>query len=621
MTTLAGNGAAGYGGDGGGAAGAILNGPQGVELDSASNLYIADSGNQRVREVTAASGTIVTAAGDGTPGYSGDGGSPLSASLWNPSGVFVDKAGGLWIADTNNRLIRSVGNTPTGDNVPVTPVSSTTGTSPVALNFSTVTSPGNVSLTESATGPAVPSGFELGSPATYYMLTASAVYSGSIQICIDYAGISFSDPSQLSIWHYDTSAGGWTQLSTSVNTATMTACATTPSLSPFALMQPAQAPQTITFTPPPSPVTYGIGPTTLSATATSGLSVTFSVISGPGMVSGNTLRVIGAGAIVIAANQPGNANYSAATQVTQTVMVNRAILTVAANNISVPYGTTPVLSAAITGFVNGDTLSVVSGAPALATKVTSTSLPGSYPISIGQGTLSAANYSFATIGGTFTVTFTASVPAKGTLCNGAFYGTFNGNLTISAGQICIFIDGVVTGNIQQSGGTLEVIQSTVDGNLQVTGGGLFTVTSSSVIKGNLTVQSISAGSVTNQVCGSTVDGNLQFQSNGTAVLIGAAAPASCPGNIIDGNLTIQSNTSPVSVVGNTVKGNITVQSNSGATIVNNNKVGGNLQDQSNTASTQVFNDVVSNNLLCQSNTAITGGGDTAASKKQQCSAF
>jgi len=317
----------------------------------------------------------------------------------------------------------------------------------------------------------------------------------------------------------------------------------------------------------------------------------------------------------------------------------KAVLTVTANSISVPYGTTPVLTATITGFVNGDTLSVVSGAPALATTATSASLPGTYPISVGQGTLSAANYSFTFIGGTVTVAFTASVPAKGTLCNGTYYGTFKGNLTVSAGQTCIFVDGGVTGNIQQSGGLLEliqstvdgniqqsggildVIQSTVDGNLQVTGDGMFTVTSCSVIKGNLQIQSIPAGSVTNQVCGSTVNGNLEFQDNGTAVLIGAASPAICLGNFIDGNLTIQSNTAAVSAVGNTVKGNLTVQSNTAATVVDNNTVSGNLQDQSNTASTQVFTNVIGGNLQCQSNTTISGGGNKAKSKQGQCSAY
>src|ERR1035437_5625076 len=89
-----------------------------------------------------------------------------------------------------------------------------------------------------------------------------------------------------------------------------------------------QAAQSITFIPPPSPVTYGVGPISLSASSSSSLGVTFSVISGPGSISGNTLTVTGAGTILVAANQSGNGNYLAAPQLTQTVIVNKATPTI-----------------------------------------------------------------------------------------------------------------------------------------------------------------------------------------------------------------------------------------------------------------------------------------------------
>jgi hypothetical protein len=86
--------------------------------------------------------------------------------------------------------------------------------------------------------------------------------------------------------------------------------------------QTTQSTQTITFTAPASPVTYPVAPITLSATASSGLPVILSVMSGPGSVSLNTLTVTGTGTIVIAANQPGNASFAPAPQVTQTLVVN-----------------------------------------------------------------------------------------------------------------------------------------------------------------------------------------------------------------------------------------------------------------------------------------------------------
>jgi hypothetical protein len=84
-----------------------------------------------------------------------------------------------------------------------------------------------------------------------------------------------------------------------------------------------QATQTITFTAPTSPVTYGVSPITLVATGgASGNAIVFSVVSGPGTIGGSTLTVTGVGTVVVAANQAGNTNYSAATQVMQSIVVN-----------------------------------------------------------------------------------------------------------------------------------------------------------------------------------------------------------------------------------------------------------------------------------------------------------
>ena len=112
ITTLAGNGVQGHSGDGGPAASAELNQPGGVRVDNAGNVFIADTGNHVVRKVAAGTGTITTVAGNGTKGYSGDGGPATGAELHFPDGVDVDSAGDLFIADTNNNRIRKVdGNT------------------------------------------------------------------------------------------------------------------------------------------------------------------------------------------------------------------------------------------------------------------------------------------------------------------------------------------------------------------------------------------------------------------------------------------------------------------------------------------------------------------------------
>src|SRR5205823_615729 len=103
---VAGNGACTYGGDGGPAASASLYLPYGVVVDGAGNLFIADTENCRVREVSG--GTITTVAGSSACTYGGDGGPAASASLSYPSGVAVDGAGHLYIADYGNCRVREV---------------------------------------------------------------------------------------------------------------------------------------------------------------------------------------------------------------------------------------------------------------------------------------------------------------------------------------------------------------------------------------------------------------------------------------------------------------------------------------------------------------------------------
>jgi hypothetical protein len=107
ITTAAGNGNAGYSGDGGPATSAQLNGPIGVAVDPSGDVYIADSQNYRIRKLSS-NGAIATIAGNGGDGYSGDGGLATSAELAGPCGVALDAAGNLYIGDTGNGRVRVV---------------------------------------------------------------------------------------------------------------------------------------------------------------------------------------------------------------------------------------------------------------------------------------------------------------------------------------------------------------------------------------------------------------------------------------------------------------------------------------------------------------------------------
>src|SRR5207244_11925994 len=102
----------GYSGDGGPATSAALNHPMGIAVDGAGNLFIADAFNGRIRRVDAATQVITTVAGNGTYSFSGDGGPAAASQLSNPQGVAVDSAGNVVIADMGNNRIRR-GDVPT----------------------------------------------------------------------------------------------------------------------------------------------------------------------------------------------------------------------------------------------------------------------------------------------------------------------------------------------------------------------------------------------------------------------------------------------------------------------------------------------------------------------------
>jgi sugar lactone lactonase YvrE len=108
ITTAAGAGVAGFSGDGGTATAARLDLPTALAIDAAGNLYVADTDNHRVRRIAAGTGVITTVAGDGVERFAGDGGPATASSIDSPNGLAVDAAGNLYIADTHNGRVREV---------------------------------------------------------------------------------------------------------------------------------------------------------------------------------------------------------------------------------------------------------------------------------------------------------------------------------------------------------------------------------------------------------------------------------------------------------------------------------------------------------------------------------
>ncbi|MFB6456697.1 MBG domain-containing protein [Chitinophaga sp. Hz27] len=221
--------------------------------------------------------------------------------------------------------------------------------------------------------------------------------------------------------------------------------------------------QVITFTPPASKI-YGDAPFALSASSTSGLPTTITLVSGPAILNGNMLTITGAGNVIVEASQAGNANYEAATTVSKTITVQKATLTVKANDFSRAYGeANPIFDAAITGWVNGDLPAVVSGTPALSTIATTTSNTGAYDIDITSGSLSAANYDFILIKGTLTIGKANQTITFNNLTNKT-YGDAAFDLSATANSL-LPVTYTVSGPATISGKTLTI-----------TGAGVVTVT-------------------------------------------------------------------------------------------------------------------------------------------------
>ena len=255
ITTVAGNGTYGFSGDGGPATSALLAAPWGVAVDASGNLYISDAANNDLRKVSS-DGIITTIAGNQTAGFSGDGGPATAAELSNPFGIAADASGNIYIADEMNDRIRKV-------------------------------SPDGIITTFAGTGgacfPCSASALGDGGPATSALVEAQGV-------AVDGSGNVFI-------------ADGTHNRTREV----------------FALTNQSQ---TITFNPL-SPVNLGAAPFILTATASSGLPLTFvSTTQAVCTVSGSTVTIVATGTCSITASQPGNANYLAATPVTQTFIVN-----------------------------------------------------------------------------------------------------------------------------------------------------------------------------------------------------------------------------------------------------------------------------------------------------------
>ncbi|SEL79515.1 S-layer homology domain-containing protein [Paenibacillus sp. OK003] len=186
ISTVAGTGVGGFSGDGGPAILAKLNYANGVRVDSNGNLYIGDSGNNRIRKVDK-SGNISTIAGTGVSGYSGDGGSATSAQLKSPNGVAVDSSGNLYIADIGNNSIRKLTFLASAYTVGASTATSTPGVgTDNAVTLTVKDSVGNTDTTFSGTHDVTISGYEEAPDQSYGSFNGTALTAAPNTISVTF---------------------------------------------------------------------------------------------------------------------------------------------------------------------------------------------------------------------------------------------------------------------------------------------------------------------------------------------------------------------------------------------------------------------------------------------------
>jgi len=393
-------------GDGGPATAAYLLKPSGLGVDAAGDLYIAAGG--QVRMISSSSGTITTVAGFGVSGsYSGEGGSALAAVLPAPAqNLTVDQVGNIYLSDTaGNRIVEIAGSSAASIVFGSQTIATTSSPQSVTLYNS-----GNEPLT--LTNIAVPAGFALSSSASNACASTTALAAGaSCTLTVTFSPTSATSySSQIVITDNALNNVTSTQVISLTGTGVTHLDATTTAVT-FSPTNPTYG-QTVMVT---AAVTGGANPSgQVNLVINSKTTVT--VTLGANGQATYALTGLSAGTDTVTANYLGD-SINADSSGSASVIVEPAVLTVTANNISIyPTQAIPTLTYTITGFVYGESAATATtGNPVLSTSAASNSAVGTYPITVAQGTFATTNYTFTFVPGTLTVlspTFTITLSSS-----------------------------------------------------------------------------------------------------------------------------------------------------------------------------------------------------------------
>jgi sugar lactone lactonase YvrE len=357
ITTIAGTGTQGFSGDSGPATSAAIDSPTGLVLDAQNNLYLADTHNHRIRKITAATGIITTIAGTGAPGFSGDTTTATTANLALPHGLTIDANGNLYLADTANHRIRRI--------------DATTGIITTAAGDGTqaYSGDGGPAIAASLNGPRNPAV----SPSTLLtlsdtgnqrirQLTATPAPATTIQTI---AGIGVTAPGALTLTAPSVMVYGAGQLTA-------------------AIASPTPASGSITFFDTASGTT-----TTLGTAALANNIATLPTTALP------------AGLHNLTATYTGDHTHNAAQSSTFALTITPQQLTASIAPITLLYGQPiPGISGTLTGVLPQDATNLFA---AFTTTATALSPAGPYPIIASLTGLAAGNYAIASPVATLTI--------------------------------------------------------------------------------------------------------------------------------------------------------------------------------------------------------------------------
>ena len=543
--------------------------PNGVAVDVSGNVFVGDNGDSAVKEIPAS-----CIAGANNAGCV----ETLGGGFNFPVGVAVDGGGNVFVADTSNSAVKEI------------PASCIAGVN-------------NASCVETLGGFIFPSGvavdgsgnvfvadFAIGAVAVME-IPASCIAGANNAGCVETLGGGFSDQQGVAV-----DGGGNVFVADSGNNAVKEI------LGPFlTVIETGLGSGSVTSTPagiacgPTCSYTFGFGTTvTLTASAAAG-----SVFSG---WTDSTCSSFATNpcTLTLAADTTVTANFARIPSYMLSVsLAGTGSGTVASMPSGINCG-----SMCSASFLSGTQVSLTATASANST------FAGWGGACSGAG---SAVSCMVTMSGVKSVsasfTLNASPLTAGNKCK-APNGTFNGAVTVSAGQNCTFVAGseiagtvtvnggsfttagTVTRNLAVNAGSL-VLQPTavVTGNVQISGMSGFSLAAGAMIGGNLAIQQVAAGQSPETVCGTAIKGNFQVDNNLSPIEIGANN--SCAGNTVGGNLEADNNSAALAIDGNIVGKNAQVQNNSPTVDVSRNKVAKNLTCSGNTQVTHVALNMVS----------------------------